>query len=174
MSSRPRLFLRALALILIAAAAPLKASRADQPIHERARKGTGEEVAGILKVSPALRDARAGLGMMPIHLAATNPDSGALKVLIAAGADVNAKDDEGTTPLHLAAFANKIEAAKLLLDAGADVNAKTAAGRTPLSMARKARADELAGLISLWILRGCKPGAHCEQATTNDLRRLVD
>lgn len=166
--------LRALAVILAAAAMPFGASRADQPIHDQARMGTGEEIARTLKASPALRDARAGLGMMPIHLAATNPDIGALKVLIAAGADVNAKDDEGTTPLHLAAYSNRIEHAKLLLEAGADVDARTAAGRTPLSMARKAKSDELAGLISLWILKGCKPGSKCEQASTHDLKKLVD
>jgi hypothetical protein len=30
-----------------------------------------------------------------------------------------------------------------------------------LSMARKVRADELAGIISLWILKGCQPGKPC-------------
>lgn len=174
MNFRPRPFLRALAVILAAAAMPFGPVRADQPIHDQARMGTGEEVAKTLKADPSLRDARGGLGMMPIHLAATNSNPGALKVLIAAGANVNAKDDDGRTPLHMAAYSNRIENAKLLLEAGADVEAKTAAGRTPLSLARKSRSDELAGLISLWILKGCKPGAGCEQATTNDLKRLVD
>ena len=50
---------------------------------------------------------------------------------------------------------------KLEVEAGADVNAKSTGGRTPLSLARKARADETAGIISLWVLKGCKPGKPC-------------
>lgn len=151
------------------------------PIHRAARSGSGAEVETIIRADPALRDARNGIGMTPLHLAAMNPDIGALKALLAAGADVNARDGEGATPLHLAAFkgnsrpspsssagaagsaarAGFVEHAKLLLAAGADVNATNANGRTPLSMARKARADETAGVISLWILKGCKPGLPC-------------
>jgi hypothetical protein len=46
----------------------------------------------------------------------------------------------------------------LLLQAGSDPLLKTNDGRDVLSMARKVRADEIAGEISLWILKGCKPG----------------
>jgi len=49
----------------------------------------------------------------------------------------------------------------LLLQAGADPMLKTNAGRDVLSLARKVRADELAGEISLWLLKGCKPGKAC-------------
>ena len=48
------------------------------------------------------------------------------KVLIAAGADVNAGQSKGgeyTKPLHLAVAENRIEMAKVLIAAGADVNA---------------------------------------------------
>ncbi|MDO9065118.1 MAG: ankyrin repeat domain-containing protein [Sulfuricella sp.] len=146
----------------------------DQIIHDAARMGSGADVARIIKENPAMRDARTGLGSTPLHLAATKPDVSALKALLAAGANVNAKDDDGNTPLHMAAYTNRIEAAKVLLEAGADVNAKTTAGRTPMAMARKSRADEIAGLISLWVLKGCKSGGKCEQASTYDLKRLVD
>lgn len=146
----------------------------DQIIHDAARMGSGADVARIIKENPAMRDARTGLGSTPLHLAATNPDVSALKALLAAGADVNAKDMDGNTALHMAAYTNRIEAAKILLEAGADVNIKTTAGRTPMAMARKSRSDEIAGLISLWVLKGCKPGAKCEQASTYDLKKLVD
>ena len=133
----------------------------EPPIFDAARLGTAAETAKILKADPAMRDARNQLGSTPLHLAATNGDSGPLKTLIAAGADVNARDKEDNTPLHMAAYAGKSEAARLLLEAGADVNAKSTGGRTPLSLARKARADETAGIISLWVLKGCKPGKPC-------------
>lgn len=133
----------------------------DQAIHDAARIGSGKDVDRILKASPQARDARTGLGSQPIHLAATNPDSSALKALIAAGADVNARDAEGASPLHMAVYTQKVEHTQLLLDAGSDPKAKTNAGRDVLSLARKTRADEAAGVISLWILKGCQPKKPC-------------
>ncbi len=133
----------------------------EQPIHDAARTGSRADVERILKATPAARDARTPLGSTPLHMAALNVDSGPLQALLAAGADVNARDREGATPLHMAAYATRTEHARLLLQAGADVTAKTEAGRDALSMARKVRADETAGVISLWILKGCKPGKPC-------------
>ncbi len=129
----------------------------DLPIHDAARIGARADVERLLKANPAHREARTALGWTPLHLAATNPDPGPLQALLAAGAEVGARDAEGATPLHLAAYANKVEHSRLLLHAGADVNIKTHSGRDVLSLARKMRADETAGVISLWVLKGCKP-----------------
>ncbi|MFC5302841.1 ankyrin repeat domain-containing protein [Azospira restricta] len=133
----------------------------DRPIHDAARLGSGQDVEKILKAEPAMRDVRTQHGSTPLHLAATNPDTGALKALLAAGADVNARDSEGLTPLHMTAYTQNAKHAQLLLEAGADPYAKTNAGRDPTSMARKTRSDEVAGVISLWILKGCKAGKPC-------------
>ena len=133
----------------------------DQPIHDAARLGSGKDVEKILKADPAMRDARTQHGSTPLHLAATNPDVSALKALIAAGADVNARDSEGLTPLHMTAYTQSARQAELLLQAGADPFAKTNNGRDPTSMARKTRSDEVSGVISLWILKGCKAGKPC-------------
>ena len=164
--------------LALAVAGPARADEVigqnDQKIHDVARLGNGADMEKILKANPAMRDARTGLGSTPLHLAATNSDVGPLKALLKAGADVNAKDMDGNTPLHMAAYTNKIEAAKVLLEAGADVNAESSGGRTPLAMARKSRADEIAGLISLWVLKGCKAGSKCQQASTLKLDRLLD
>ena len=48
----------------------------------------------------------------------------AVKQHLAAGTDVNAKDDNGWTPLHLAAENGRKEIAELLISKSADVNAK--------------------------------------------------
>jgi hypothetical protein len=133
----------------------------DQPIHDAARIGSAKDVEKILKETPAARDAKTGLGSQPVHLAASNPDSGPLKVLLAAGADANAKDFEGVTPLHMAVYVLSTRNTEILLDAGADPKAKTNAGRDVLSMARKMMANEAAGVISLWILKGCQPKKPC-------------
>lgn len=55
--------------------------------------------------------------------------------LIAAGADVNAKNEHGTTPLHCAASREHADVARLLLEAGAEVNAQAKYGWTPLHFA---------------------------------------
>lgn len=128
------------------------------PIHDAARMGTRADVERILKENPAMRDVpNEGLGSTPLHLAALNLDPGPLQALIAAGANVNARDKEGATPLHMAAFATRTENAKLLLQAGADPLLKTNAGRDVASLARRVRADEVAGIVAIWILKGCKP-----------------
>ena len=84
-----------------------------------------------------------------------------MKVLIAAGANPNARDNDGATPLHMAAYSSRAANSQLLLEAGADPLAKTDNGRDPTSMARKVKADEAAGVISLWVLKGCKAGKPC-------------
>ncbi|MEZ5616067.1 MAG: ankyrin repeat domain-containing protein [Rhodocyclaceae bacterium] len=148
------------------AAAPFSWAQAtlganELPIHDAARLGTAAEVERILAADPAMRDARNPRGATPLHMAATNPDIGPLKVLLAAGANARARDLEALTPLHMAAYADKSEHARLLLEAGADIDARSANGRTPLSLARKSRADLTAGIMSLWVLKGCKPGKPC-------------
>jgi ankyrin repeat protein len=130
----------------------------EAPIHDAARLGTRQDVDQLLKAAAQNRDARTPLGATPLHYAAMNGDSGALKALLAAGANPNARDIDGRTALHMAAFSTRKDNAMLLLQAGADPLLKTNDGRDVLSMARKVRADEIAGEISLWILKGCKPG----------------
>jgi ankyrin repeat protein len=151
---------RAQAVAAVPTAAEASGGR-DLPIHAIAREGGRAELEAQLRAQPVLRDARSALGATPLHLAATNGDTGPLQALIAAGANPNARDGEGRTPLHMAAFATRTANAKLLLRAGADPLLKTDAGRDVLSMARRVRADELAGEVSLWILKGCTPAKPC-------------
>lgn len=55
-----------------------------------------------------------------------------VKMLLAKGADVNAKDSEGKTPLMNAAYYGRKEIVKFLLEHGADVNARYVDGCTAL------------------------------------------
>ena len=61
-----------------------------------------------------------------------------VELVIAEGADVNAKRNTGVTPLHHAAWNGHKEVAELLIDKGADVNAKIEGGshkgNTPLPL----------------------------------------
>ena len=70
--------------------------------------------------------------------------TGIAELLIAKGADVNAKVAIwGRTPLHFAAWNGHKEVAELLIENGAEVNAKDNYGRTPLDLASGATAELL-------------------------------
>lgn len=58
-----------------------------------------------------------------VHAAARGGNVEALRVLLAASADVHAKDDNGFTPLHWAARNGHAEVVRILLDADADAKA---------------------------------------------------
>ena len=70
-----------------------------------------------------------------------------VELLLAEGADVNAKDKYGLTPLHRAASGGHTETAELLITEGADVNAKNEDGKTPLDRAIKYNQTETADLL---------------------------
>ena len=58
-----------------------------------------------------------------------------LSILLDAGFDPNAKNDDGWTPLHYAAFNDNAIVSSVLLEAGAEPNARTNGGWTPLHRA---------------------------------------
>ena len=59
----------------------------------------------------------------PLHAAAHRGDVAAVEKLVAAKADLNARDGYGRTPLHVAAFARRHEVIRTLARAGADLGA---------------------------------------------------
>src|SRR6185369_9512048 len=64
--------------------------------------------------------------------AAMKGDTAAVRRLLLAKADVNAKQVDGATALHWAVYRNDVEVADLLLKAGADVKAANREGSTPM------------------------------------------
>ena len=70
-----------------------------------------------------------------LHNAARNGHKEIVELLIAKGADVDAKDEDGWTPLHWAVVNGHEETVELLLANGSDVNAKDNDGETPLDWA---------------------------------------
>ena len=66
-----------------------------------------------------------------------NSEPSVFKVLLEAGAEVNAQaPSNGWTPLHVAAqYISEVEVFKVLLDAGAEVDKTNNQGRTPLHVA---------------------------------------
>ncbi|MDP7611373.1 MAG: ankyrin repeat domain-containing protein [Nitrospinaceae bacterium] len=82
-----------------------------------------------------------------IHEAAFDGNIAAVKQHLAAGKDVNAKNDHGVTPLHVAAMCGNKETAKVLIANGADVSAKMKDARTPLNLAESKAHKETADLL---------------------------
>ena len=155
------IFMAIAVFCLLAAPATAQTGAVELPVHQAAREGSGAELARLLKAEPALRDVRTALGSTPLHLAAMNPDRSAMAALLAAGADPNARDLDGSTPIHMAAYASRAQHALDLLKAGADPLLKNNQGRDATAMARKVKADETAGVIALWMLKGCKASKPC-------------
>lgn len=73
-------------------------------------------------------------GRTLLHAVAGLPDARPLEQMLAAGADVHARDDQGNTPLHAAYRAVQADTATLLVRAGADVAAVNRAGKVPLEL----------------------------------------
>ena len=83
----------------------------------------------------------------PLHAAAAGRHIEVCRVLLAAGADVNATQHGGFTPLHEAAQHGDAEMTELFLSAGADPSSLTDAGETAADLAAAAGHADLAGRI---------------------------
>ena len=77
------------------------------------------------------------LGPPPFREAGNREPLDAVKVLLAAGADPNAKAPDGSTPLHQAVAAKQVPIIRSLVEAGASLDAVNKDNLTPLLLAEK-------------------------------------
>ena len=89
-----------------------------------------------------------------LHRAAYLGDLDAIRSLIAAGADLDARDDNGRTPAHVAAFASNDAALAALAARGADMNALDNQVYDVLTIAAVANDPDL---VSLALRLGNRP-----------------
>lgn len=100
----------------------------------------------------------------PLTVAAERGDAAQVRKLIAAGADLNARDESGYTALTWAARNGSTEVAEALIEARADLNARDCAanGWTPLIHAIHKNNNEMARLL---IDRGADVNAKAGKCT---------
>ncbi|CAN0298331.1 unnamed protein product, partial [Hapterophycus canaliculatus] len=75
------------------------------------------------------------IGHTPLHLACRFGHLSVVLLLLAEGAEINARDTDGNTPLHKAASNGKAQLCRELMKRGADIDARNKTEYTPLHWA---------------------------------------
>ena len=151
---------RDLVALLLTSKADVNAKTSDgfTPLHFAAEKAH-LDVVKVLLANQAKVDARGegnpllyDCGSTPLLLLSNSiePDDRQIKVaklLLANGADVNAKNKTDFTPLHFAAWKGHKKVVELLLASNANVNAKDSNGDTPLTFANRKNHKDVVDLL---------------------------
>ena len=137
-------------------------------VFEAAALGRVDRLAGLLIADRGLATARSADGFTALHFPAffgIGDPAGASRVLIDAGADVNARSANSFSvlPLHSAVAGGHDEVVAVLIDASADVNATQPHGWTPLLGA--ARNGSLASVDRL-LAAGADPAARNDDGSS--------
>jgi ankyrin repeat protein len=132
-----RFWSRASVLLLLVLVLAWTRTAFGDSIHHAAEKGDLAKVKELLKDAPNLVSAKDKFGKTPLHLAAKNGHKDVAELLLANGADINARDSNGGfTPLDLALSSYHYkDIVEFLLARGADANARSDQGLTPLQEA---------------------------------------
>ncbi|XP_049769343.1 poly [ADP-ribose] polymerase tankyrase-1-like [Schistocerca cancellata] len=149
-------------------------------VHAAGKRAVGQLRA--LLAAGADVGARAGLeGRTALHWASRRGDVEAARLLLEAGAAVDAREIKGKqrTPLHLAAEEGGAAVARLLLRATADPNARDCRGWRPLHLAAAyGQAEVAAALLDAGADRGATTGDDGETALDiareSGYRRVVE
>jgi ankyrin repeat protein len=137
----------------------------DLDVYEAATLGYADRLAEALSTSPALATSFSADGFTALHLASFFGKAEAARLLLDAGAGVNAVSANSmqVQPLHSAAAGGHHEVCRVLLTAGADVNATQRDSYTPLHAAAQLGDDEL---IELFLSAGADPTARIADGST--------
>lgn len=134
--------------ILVAFALPGATAGESSELFQAIRNGDIAFVkAHLMKPEIEARDSR---GATPLMHAAAFGDLETLKLLLDAGADVNAHNDFNATALLWAA--REPEKARILIEHGANVNVQSKQGRTPLMVASLRRGGS--AVVALMLAKG--------------------
>ena len=112
-------------------------------------------------------------GPSPSPLRAAHRPAEDVAALLAAGADVAAKNNQGFTALHFACQENRLDVVEVLLDAGAPVDPVDQWGNTPLWRA-VFNANGNARVVRRLVLAGADPDkANASSKTPRELATTI-
>jgi uncharacterized protein len=116
---------------------------------EKCAVGTAAEVKQLIACDPEFARAEVAFGWTPLHAAAFAGNLETAKLLLAAGAEVNARAGNKfkNSPLQVSLLTSQLEMARLLIARGADVNQKQEHGFTALQEAALAGSEPLLELL---------------------------
>jgi ankyrin repeat protein len=133
-------------------AGELAAEAGSLNVFEAAALGDAERLEELLREDSQLAKVPSPDGFTALHYAAFFGSPDAVRALVAAGADLEARSTNQefapeATPLHSAVAAGRMDNAEALLAAGADPNARQHGGFTPLMEAEQRGDLDLAELL---------------------------
>ena len=109
--------------------------------------GKFERVSRELKANLDLAQSRGVHDLPALYFAAIGGDIAVAELLLAAGADVNARA-QAAAPIHGAVMGGSTDMLRLLLRHGADASAPDYSGRDAPTLARELGLQEIAALVS--------------------------
>ncbi len=116
-------------------------------LERAARFASAKLIKALLKAGAALEGKNIWDEGTALHTAAFGGHLPVLKTLIAAGANIEAHQDDRTTPFYLAAVYDEPKTARALIRAGANPNAADDRRRTPLHFAVRQRNYDMVKLL---------------------------
>ena len=143
----------------------LIAADPDLDVYEAAALGYLDRLRERLADDPAAARSLSADGYTALHFAAFFAKPEAARILLDAGAPVDAvaQNEMRVQPLHSAAAGRQIEICRLLLAAGADVDARQAGGFTPLHEAAQNGDPEM---VELFLSAGADPTVATDDGRT--------
>ncbi|BDU22905.1 ankyrin repeat domain-containing protein [Dyella sp. GSA-30] len=131
--------------------------------HDAVALGKIDVVRTMLENDGALASAADAQGEQAIHALFQNFNAAMLSLLLAHGADINARDADGRTLLHTI---RDPEGVAVLVGEGADIDARDLLGRTPLIEQAANYEDSVDGVALALLDLGADPNASDQDGDT--------